>query len=165
MVVDSSWLAQPRHAETPSETLLLCRRLEEVRATLGLAHPGSATHSHDAVIGSRTLPSDGGRSRNPNIGARRSCLPICEWLRTACEQLAGKLKGWPMISQFVHHSHIPDDRSDPWGRTAAKPQVIQKRAWRRLMRGFPEADFWPGMTSGLPLSQEEFAKVCWQRDG
>ena len=41
------------------------------------------------------------------------------------------------------------------GRMVSYSEVIQKRAARKSMDDLPEADFFPGITSVLPVTQEQ----------
>src|SRR4051812_22573934 len=57
MAVDRPRIAVAWHAEAPREALLLCCRVEEVRATVGPRHSRQATGVHDAGPGERAVES------------------------------------------------------------------------------------------------------------
>src|SRR3954462_6379634 len=57
MAVDRPRIAVAWHAEAPREALLLCCRVEEVRATMGPRHSRQATGVHDAGPGERAVES------------------------------------------------------------------------------------------------------------
>src|SRR3954464_1605154 len=57
MAVDRPRIAVAWHAEAPREALLLCCRVEEVRATVGPRHSRQATGVHDACPRERAVES------------------------------------------------------------------------------------------------------------
>ena len=72
--LDCPRVGRTRLAEAPGETLLLCGRVEEVRARLESDDPGAATRADDAAAGGGALAGDAGGTRDAPI-ARPRLLP------------------------------------------------------------------------------------------